>query len=78
MYMWVYFQGASLNGYTLDNASTDLSSHVPWVYQETLIDTWNHLSKPFDHLVEAVHQEQQSGRLLTGTCGKSGNTAKGR
>ena len=59
-YMRVYFWGPYLNSYTLDSASTDLISHVPCIYRETLIGTWNHLSKPFDHLVEAIHREQHS------------------
>ena len=33
------------NGCALDNTTTDLRSHVPWLYKETPIETWNLLSK---------------------------------
>jgi len=50
-------------GYALDNTTTDWALMYLRVYRDTLIESWNSLSKPLDRPFAAIHWTQHSGRL---------------
>ena len=65
---WLYIRRPLVINCALENTTTDLNSHIPCLYREALLWYLRPSKKiPFGHLVGAIHQEQNLGRLLC-TC----------